>query len=137
MLPCCQLPVGGWILSPVGLERGTVGAFFAVAALVAALPLGIHPVPILVAIGLLVGLGAGPAFSMATRDLAPEERALAMAILFTIFNIAMAVGPALAGLARDRSGRAETPFVVAFLYMFLSALAQLALVLRPRKEAQA
>jgi predicted MFS family arabinose efflux permease len=130
-------PLGGWVLSrTLGLERGTIGALFGVAALIAILPIA-DPVPVLVAIGALVGLGAGPAFTIATRDLAPEERALAMAVLFTVFNLAMAVGPPVAGFAQDLSRQPEMPFFVAALYMVVAALAQLAHVLWPRKEAQA
>jgi predicted MFS family arabinose efflux permease len=130
-------PLGGWVLScSLGLERGTIGALFGVAALIAVLPI-VDPVPVLVAIGALVGLGAGPAFTIATRDLAAEERALAMALLFTAFNLAMAVGPAVAGFAQDVSRQPEMPFFVAALYMLLAALAHLGHVLWRRTEAPA
>lgn len=126
------MPLGGWLLArTTGLYRGAVASLVGVTALIAILPLGVDPIPVLIAIGALVGVCAGPAFTIATETLEPEERALAMAIFFSIYNIVMTAGPAIAGWARDLTQCAEMPFFVAAIYMGLAALCLAAHKARP------
>jgi MFS family permease len=86
-------------------------------ACMAALPMllltNIPPAALMIAFGAIVGLSSGPIFALASEGLQPEERALAMRILFTIFYAAMAAAPPLAGFARDITGSPATPFHVA------------------------
>jgi MFS family permease len=87
------------------------------------LPLGVDPTFVVIASGLLIGLGAGPVLAIATQDLKPEERALAMSIFYSILYISVAIGPAIAGFARDLTHQPEMPFFVATVLSGLGALA--------------
>jgi MFS family permease len=128
------LPFGGWILSHrIGLELGSIACTAVATALTAFIPSGLHPVSIVIALGLAIGLGSGPMFTLATEYLKPEERALAMALLFSLLNVAQFAGPAIAGWAQDLTNWPAMPFYVAALYM---ALATLALVVYRLRRAR-
>jgi MFS family permease len=88
------------------------------AALMAALAHS-NAVPfIIVALGLFIGLPAGSIMSLPPRVLAPATRAVGMGIFFTIYYIAMMLGPVIGGACAKWTGSAAGAFdfgVVALL----------------------
>ena len=54
-------------------------------------------IPIVVAIGLVGGLPAGPIMSLPARVLAPATRAIGMGMFYTVFYAAMMLGPVVGG----------------------------------------
>jgi len=85
----------------------------------------IPPVALMIVFGAVVGLSSGPIFALAGQGLRPEERALAMGILMTIFNVTMAAAPALAGFARDVTGSPAAPFYVAAAFLTATLVVQI------------
>jgi predicted MFS family arabinose efflux permease len=80
---------------------------------------------LLVVFGVVVGISSGPVFALAGQGLQPDERALAMGIVMTIFNVTMAVAPPLAGFARDVTGSPAAPFYVAAAFLLAMLLIQI------------
>ncbi|WP_339032133.1 MFS transporter [Bradyrhizobium symbiodeficiens] len=74
-----------------------IAASLVVAGLLAWLTRSDAVVAILVLVGLIGGLPAGPIMSLAARVLGPETRAIGMGVFYTLFYAAMMLGPAVAG----------------------------------------
>jgi MFS family permease len=95
-----------------------VGGCLVFAALLAALAHS-NAVPlIIVALGVVIGLPAGSTMSLPARVLAPATRAIGMGIFFTIYYIAMMLGPVIGGACAKWIGSAAAAFdfgVVALL----------------------
>jgi MFS family permease len=95
-----------------------VGGCLVFAALVAALAHS-NAVPfIIAALGVFIGLPAGSIMSLPTRVLVPATRAIGMGIFFTVYYIAMMLGPMIGGAGAKWTGSATTAFdfgVVALL----------------------
>jgi MFS family permease len=94
------------------------GGCLVFAALVAALAHS-NAVPfIIVALGVIIGLPAGSIMSLPSRVLAPATRAIGMGIFFTIYYVAMMLGPVIGGACAKWTGSATAAFdfgVVALL----------------------
>jgi predicted MFS family arabinose efflux permease len=94
------------------------GGCLVFAALVAALAHS-NAVPfIIVALGVIIGLPAGSIMSLPARVLAPATRAIGMGIFFTIYYVAMMLGPVIGGACAKWAGSAAAAFdfgVVALL----------------------
>jgi hypothetical protein len=58
----------------------------------------------LIAVACLSGMPAGAIMTLPVRVLRPETRAAGMGIFYTLFYVGMGALPALAGMARDRTG---------------------------------
>jgi MFS family permease len=80
------------------------------AVLMAALPRSGAVIPIIVALGLVSGLPAGPIMSLPARVLQPQTRAIGMGIFFTIFYAAMMLGPVIGGAYAKWAGSAAAAF---------------------------
>jgi predicted MFS family arabinose efflux permease len=120
-------PFGGWLLArSVGVMPGILLTLACLAVLPLLLLTAIPPPALMIAFGVLVGLNSGPIFALAGQGLAPAERAPAMGILFTIFYVAMAAAPPLAGFARDATGSPAAPFAVAAAMLAAALLVQIA-----------
>jgi predicted MFS family arabinose efflux permease len=118
-------PFGGWLLvRSVGVMPGILLSLACMAALPMLLLTSIPPAALMIAFGVLVGVSSGPVFALAGQGLRPEERAVAMGILFTIFYVAMAAAPPLAGFARDVTGSPAAPFYVAAAVLTAAGLVQ-------------
>jgi predicted MFS family arabinose efflux permease len=131
-------PFGGWVLSrSIGLESGTILCMAGFGVLAALLPLGVDPIFIAVAAGLLGGLCAGPILAIALGDLDDRERIFAVAIFYSIFYIIMAVCPTIAGWARDLTHRPEMPFHAAAAFAALATASQIAYDRLARKKRAA
>ncbi|MDE5441127.1 MFS transporter [Bradyrhizobium sp. CSA207] len=107
-LSVVSVPAGGYLADrtrrrPLALAIATG---LVVAMLLAWLPRTDAVIAILVLIGLIGGLPAGPIMSLAARVLAPETRAIGMGVFYTLFYAAMMVGPAVAGRLAKSAGSA-------------------------------
>jgi MFS family permease len=94
------------------------GGCLVFAALMAALAHS-NAVPfIIVGLGVFIGLPAGSIMSLPARVLAPATRAIGMGVFFTIYYIAMMLGPVIGGACAKWTGSAAAAFdfgVVALL----------------------
>lgn len=106
-LSVISVPAGGFLADrfkrPLMLA---IAASLLVALLLAWLPRSDWVITILVLIGLIGGHPAGPIMSLAARVLAPETRAIGMGVFYTLFYIAMMLGPAMAGRLAKSAGTA-------------------------------
>jgi predicted MFS family arabinose efflux permease len=119
-------PFGGWLFArSVGVIPGILLSLACMAVLPVLLLTNIPPVALMIAFGAIVGLSSGPIFALAGQGLRPEERALAMGILMTIFNLTMAAAPPLAGFARDVTRSPAAPFYVAAAFLTATLLVQI------------
>ncbi len=122
-------PIGGWLLGrrPItGIAAGMV--IFAVA--VALLPLNVWPAGVLVIIGVALATIGGPILALPAAVLAPAQRAMGMSVFWLMFFLLMTVLPPLAGLARDLTGAAGAPLIMAAAFTalgfpFLAAYARM------------
>jgi predicted MFS family arabinose efflux permease len=76
------------------------------AALMLMLPRSAAVIPIVIAIGAIGALPAGPIMSLPARVLQPQTRAIGMGIFFTVFYAPMMLGPAIAGAIAKWTGSA-------------------------------
>ena len=67
------------------------------ALLMLTLPRSAAVIPVVIAIGLIGGLPAGPIMSLPARVLQPQTRAIGMGIFYTVYYAAMMLGPAVGG----------------------------------------
>lgn len=106
-LTVISVPAGGFLADrfkrPFMLA---IAASLLVALLLAWLPRSDWVITILVLISLIGGHPAGPIMSLAARVLAPETRAIGMGVFYTLFYIAMMLGPAMAGRLAKSAGSA-------------------------------
>jgi cyanate permease len=119
-------PFGGWLFArSVGVMPGILLSLACMAAVPVLLLTDIPPAAPLVVFGVVVGLSSGPIFALAGQGLRPEERALAMGILMTIFNVTIGAAPPLAGFARDLTGNPAAPFYIAAAFLIATLLVQI------------
>jgi MFS family permease len=83
----------------------TVGCILS-AILMVALPRSDAVIPIIVALGMVFGLPAGPMMSLPARVLRPETRAIGMGIFYTLYYGTMMLGPAVGGALAKWTGSA-------------------------------
>lgn len=107
-LSVVSVPAGGFLADRTWRRPLTlaIATSLMVAVLLAWLPRTDAVIAILVLIGLIGGLPAGPIMSLAARVLAPETRAIGMGVFYTLFYAAMMVGPAVAGRLAKSAGSA-------------------------------
>ena len=87
-----------------------VGGCFAFAAMMAALAHA-NAVPLaIVGLGLFIGLPAGSIMSLPARVLLPATRAVGMGLFFTIYYIAMMLGPVIGGACAKWTGSTAAAF---------------------------
>jgi predicted MFS family arabinose efflux permease len=65
---------------------------------------------IIVGLGVFIGLPAGSIMSLPARMLAPATRAIGMGVFFTIYYIAMMLGPVIGGACAKWTGSAAAAF---------------------------
>ena len=80
------------------------------AVLMVILPRSSATIPIVVALGLVSGLPAGPIMSLPARVLQPGTRAIGMGIFYTVYYAGMMLGPVIGGAAAKWTGSAGTAF---------------------------
>jgi predicted MFS family arabinose efflux permease len=76
------------------------------ALLMLMLPRSAAVIPIVIAIGAISALPAGPIMSLPARVLQPQTRAIGMGIFFTVFYAPMMLGPAIGGAIAKWTGSA-------------------------------
>ncbi len=119
-------PFGGWLfVRSVGVTLGILVSLTCMAAVPLLLLTSIPPAALMIGFGAIVGLSSGPIFALAGQGLRPEERALAMGILMTIFNLTMAVAPPLVGFASDVTSSPVAAFYVAAAVQTATLLVQI------------
>jgi predicted MFS family arabinose efflux permease len=105
-----SIPVGGWLTEKFRFPNGCmVGGFILFGMTMIFLPFG--PVLFLILImGMIGGIPAGPIMSLPAGVLKPENRAVGMGLFYTVTYAGMAILPAVAGWLLDITGKAATSF---------------------------
>ena len=75
-----------------------------------ALPRSGAVVLIVIALGLISGLPAGPIMSLPARVLQPATRAIGMGVFYTVYYAAMMLGPVIGGACAKWAGSAAAAF---------------------------
>ncbi|TFL18731.1 MFS transporter [Jannaschia formosa] len=124
---CVSVPLGGILADRSG--RPAMVIALGLIGFVVLMPLAIMVAPywvaaIFVAVGFLFGLSAGPVVGLPAMFLAPDARAFAMGVYFTIYYAWMMFAPALAGVLAERSGSAAATLLFG-VAMCIAALAAL------------
>ncbi|HYI28373.1 MAG TPA: MFS transporter, partial [Bradyrhizobium sp.] len=79
-------------------------------ALMVLLPRSGAVLPVVITLGLISGLPAGPIMSLPARVLQPQTRAIGMGVFFTMFFACMMLGPVLGGACAKWAGSAAAAF---------------------------
>jgi len=106
-LSVISVPSGGFLADRTKHPFvAAIAASLVVAGLLAWLTRSDAVIAILVLVGLIGGLPAGPIMSLAARVLAPQTRAIGMGVFYTLFYAAMMLGPVVAGRLAKSAGTA-------------------------------
>lgn len=102
-----SVPFGGFLADRIGrAQLILVVGCLVFAALLIALPRSSAAIAIVVALGLVSGLPAGPIMSLPARVLRPATRAIGMGLFFTVFYGCMLLGPVIGGACAKWAGSA-------------------------------
>jgi len=106
-LAVISVPLGGYVADRSKQPNLVLvcGCFIS-ALLMAILPRSDAVIPIVIAIGLLGGMPAGPIMSLPARILQPRTRAIGMGIFYTLYYATMMLGPVVAGAVAKSNGQA-------------------------------
>jgi MFS family permease len=106
-----SVPLGGFLADRTR-RPGTIVVASAVvmAILMVLLPRNGAVVPIVIALGLISGLPAGPIMSLPARVLQPQTRAIGMGVFFTMFFGCMMLGPVIGGALAKSTGSTAAAF---------------------------
>jgi MFS family permease len=103
------VPLGGYTADRVRSKGVLIAASTVLAALLMfAASRTSYPLAVLVAFGLICGFPAGAMMALPASVLKPQNRAGGMGIFFTVFYLAMSLGPVIAGRLAGYTGRAAT-----------------------------
>jgi cyanate permease len=119
-----SVPIAGYLAEQ--LRRPNVvmiGGLSSVAVATVALPLTSAPIVPFAVVVLMIGLPAGLIMALSSEALRPENRATGMGVFYTWHYAAMAVLPAIAGVAREFAATPAAPSVFAAVLMVLAAAA--------------
>jgi MFS family permease len=110
-LSVASVPAGGFLADRFKRPHSIMTAgFLVVAALMLALPRSDAVIAVVIALGLVGGLPAGPIMSLPAAVLAPATRAIGMGIFYTVYYAVMMLGPVLGGAFAKWSGTAGAAF---------------------------
>jgi MFS family permease len=105
------VPLGGFTADRVRSKGVLIAASTVVAALLMfAASRTSYTLAVLIAFGLICGFPAGAMMALPASVLKPQNRAGGMGIFFTVFYLAMSLGPVIAGRLAGYTGRAATAF---------------------------
>lgn len=109
----------------------------AFAVLMMILPRSTAVIPIVVALGLVCGLPAGPIMSLPARVLLSGTRAIGMGVFYTVYYAAMMLGPVIGGNAAKWVGSAGAAFDVGAIALLACPLLLLGFnrIVAPRPRA--
>jgi predicted MFS family arabinose efflux permease len=117
------VPLGGALADRTG--KGTwimVGCILALAFVMPMMLIGPSPLFMLVAIGALAGPAAGIIMSLPGKALSPKARHLGMGIFYTLYYVAMAVLPSVAGWSRSSGDGPAAPLFFASAILLLATV---------------
>jgi MFS family permease len=110
-LSAVSVPLGGFLADRTGRHEAIMASCFVVTAMLMIGATRIDAViPIVVALGMLSGLAAGPILSLPPRVLEADTRALGMGVFFSISYIGLVLGPTLGGKYATWAGSAAAAF---------------------------
>jgi MFS family permease len=110
-LAVVSVPLGGFVADRTKRpELVLVAGCVVFAMLMTALPRSGSVVLIVVALGLISGLPAGPIMSLPAGVLRPQTRAIGMGLFFTMFYGCTMLGPAVGGACAKWAGTAAAAF---------------------------
>jgi MFS family permease len=110
-LAVISVPLGGLLADRIGRPGLVLVCNCMVfAAAMMALPRSDAVVPIVVLIGLIGGLPAGPVMSLPARVLKPETRAIGTGIFFVLYYATMMLAPVIAGAGAKWTGQTAFAF---------------------------
>jgi predicted MFS family arabinose efflux permease len=122
-----SVPLGGALAERLGRPNLVLLTCFLASGLALfLLPYWPHPLPLLVALGLLYGPPPGIVAALPVEVLRPENRAPGMGLFHTCYYTGMPLLTAVAGLSRDLTGNPAAPLLFAGV-MIVLALPVLAL----------
>jgi MFS family permease len=106
-----SVPLGGFVADRTG-RPGTmvVASSLVTVILMVLLPRSSAVVLLVIAMGLISGLAAGPMMSLPARVLAPQTRAIGMGVFFTVFFGCMLLGPVIGGACAKWAGNTAAAF---------------------------
>jgi MFS family permease len=105
------VPLGGFAADRTGAKGLLITASTLLAAiLMFAASRTSYPLAVLIGFGLICGFPAGAMMALPASVLKPQNRAGGMGIFFTMFYLAMSLGPVIAGRLAGYTGRAATAF---------------------------
>jgi MFS family permease len=108
-LAVVSVPLGGFLADRSGRPLFVLTAGCIVSAvLIVVLPRSSAVILIVLALGMVNGLPAGPILSLPARVLRSETRAIGMGIFYTLYYVTMMLGPAIAGAFAKWTGSAGT-----------------------------
>ena len=106
-----SVPLGGFLADRTGRPATiVVASALLTASLMVLLPRSGQVLLIVVALGLISGLPAGPIMSLPARVLQPQTRAIGMGVFFTVFFACMMLGPVIGGACAKWAGSAAAAF---------------------------
>jgi MFS family permease len=93
---------------------------------------------VFVGLGLVGGLSAGPIMSLPGQVLAPANRALGMGWFFSIYYVAIVLGPLIAGSLADASGSVNITFSFGAVLLLICMVLQVLFKIwtRPRPSSR-
>lgn len=110
-LSVVSVPAGGFLADRIKRPYSIMTAgFVLVAALMLSLPRGDAVIAVVIALGLVGGLPAGPIMSLPASVLAPATRAIGMGIFYTVYYAVMMLGPVIGGACAKWYGTAAAAF---------------------------
>lgn len=110
-LSILSVPAGGFLADRTHAPRAIiVAASLASAALVLYAAGSASPALAFAALGLVVGLPAGPIMALPSLALKPAERAVGMGVFYTIFYLLMVLAPVAGGFLARAAGSAKLAF---------------------------
>jgi len=104
-LAVVSVPLGGFLADRSGRPSLVLTAGCVVSALlIMALPRSSAVILIMLALGMINGMPAGPMMSLPARVLRPETRAIGMGIFYTLYYGTMMLGPVIGGALAKWTG---------------------------------
>jgi MFS family permease len=137
-LAVLSVPSGGLLADRTKRPQTILAAGCIVfAVLMVILPRSTATIPIVIALGLVCGLPAGPIMSLPARVLQPGTRAIGMGVFYTVYYAAMMLGPVIGGNAAKWVGSAGAAFDVGAIALLACPLLLLGFnrVVAPRPRA--
>jgi len=104
-LVALSVPLGGFLADRTGWDRTVLlGGFLAFASMLLVAARADAVLPAFVGLGLVCGIPAGPIMSLPTRVLMPQTRAIGMGVFYTLFYLAIVLGPWIGGYVASMAG---------------------------------